>query len=106
MTSALTHPKMAVDQTNTAHNAYEARAMTSLLPSRQPARTRDETDTIRLRERLMRETGCTEAEVGLAVRLALERFREAPIQEFVTLLAERDARRRLREAGAGHVRHD
>ena len=54
----------------------------------------------------MRETGCTEVEVGLTVRLALERFREARIQEFVTLLAERDARRQLREPGAGHVRHD
>ena len=32
----------------------------------------------------MRETGCTEVEVGLAVRLALERFRGARIQEFVT----------------------
>ena len=80
--------------------------MTSLVPSRQPAGTRDKIDTIRLRERLMRETGCTEVEVGLAVRLALERFRGARIQEFVTLLAERDARRQLREAGAGHVRHD
>ena len=78
--------------------------MTSLVPSRQSAGTRDETDTIRLRERLMRETGCTEVEVGLAVRLALERFREARIQEFVTLLAERDARRQLREAGAGNGR--
>ena len=80
--------------------------MTSLVPSRQSAGTRDETDTIRLRARLMRETGCTEAEGELAVRLALERFRGARIQEFVALLAERDARRQLREAGAGHVRHD
>ena len=78
--------------------------MTSLVPSRQSAGTRDGTDTIRLRERLMRETGCTEVEVGLAVRLALGRFREARIQEFVTLLAERDAGRQLREAGAGNGR--
>jgi hypothetical protein len=80
--------------------------MMSLVPSRQSAGTRDETDTIRLRERVIRETGCTEVEVGLAVRLALERFRGARIQEFVTLLAERDAHRQLREAGAAHVRHD
>jgi hypothetical protein len=78
--------------------------MTSLVPSRHSAGTRDETDTIRLRERLMRETGCTEVEAGLAVRLALERFRGARIQEFVTLFAERDARRQLREAGAGNDR--
>ena len=80
--------------------------MTSSVASRQPAGTQNETDTIRLRERLVRETGCAEVEVGLAVRLALERFRGARIQEFVTLLAERDARRQLREAGAAHVRHD
>jgi hypothetical protein len=49
----------------------------------------------------MRETGCTEVEVVLAVRFALERFRGARIQEFVTPFAERDARRQLREEGAG-----
>jgi hypothetical protein len=56
-----------------------------------------ESDTTRLRARLMLETGASEAEVGFAVGLALERFRGARIREFVTLLAERDARRRLHE---------
>jgi hypothetical protein len=34
--------------------------------------------------------------VGFAVGLALEQFRGARIREFVALLVERDARRRLR----------
>ena len=82
----------------------------------------DEIHPMRLRARLMRETGCTEAEVGFAVGLALERFRGARVREFVTLLAERDARRRLRalqrhrsspkpagaraESGRHHGQHD
>ena len=71
--------------------------MTTSGPSRGSAGIPDdETDSIRLRARLMQETGCSEAEVGFAVRLALERFRGARIEEFVALLAERDARRRLR----------
>ena len=60
-----------------------------------------ESDTTRLRARLMRETDSSEAEVGSAVGLALERFRGAWIREFVTLLAERDARRRLHEMRLG-----
>jgi hypothetical protein len=35
-------------------------------------------------------------QIEIAVSLALERFRGARVREFVTLLAERDARRRLR----------
>ncbi len=71
--------------------------MTTSVRSRRPAgRRHDERDATSLRARLIRETGCSEAEVEFAVRLALERFRGARIQEFVTLLAERDARRRLR----------
>ena len=45
--------------------------------------------------RLMLETGCGENEAAIAVSRALERFRGARIREFVTLLAERDARRLL-----------
>src|SRR5437764_10008535 len=72
------------------------RAMTAPVPSRGSAGLRDDgTDSIRLRVRLMQETGCGEAEAGLAVGRALERFRNARIREFVTLLAERDARRQL-----------
>jgi hypothetical protein len=52
----------------------------------------------------MRETGSSEAEVGFAVGLALERFRGARIREFVMLLAERDARRRLREMRLNRVK--
>jgi hypothetical protein len=71
--------------------------MTTSAASRGSARKwDDETDRMRLRARLMRETGCSEAEVGFAVGMALERFRAARIREFVTLLVERDARRRLR----------
>jgi hypothetical protein len=71
--------------------------MTMSEPSRGPAGTRDdEGDLTRLRARLSRETGCSESEAGCAVGLALERFRGARIRQFVTLLAERDARRRLR----------
>ena len=54
----------------------------------------DETGSIC--SRLVRETGCGEAEAAIAVGHALERFREARIREFVALLAERDARRLLR----------
>jgi hypothetical protein len=54
----------------------------------------DEADSIC--SRLARETGCGEAEAAIAVGRALERFRDARIREFVALLAERDARRRLR----------
>jgi hypothetical protein len=54
----------------------------------------DETDSIC--SRLVRETGCGEAEAAIAVGRALERFRDARIREFVALLAERDARRLLR----------
>jgi hypothetical protein len=71
--------------------------MTTPLQSRGFAGKPDEeADSIRLRVRLMRETGCGEAEVGIAVGRALERFRDARIREFVGLLAERDARRQLR----------
>jgi hypothetical protein len=55
-----------------------------------------EFDTIRLRARLMRETG-SEADVGFAACFALERFRGARIREFLTLLAELDTRRRSNE---------
>jgi hypothetical protein len=54
----------------------------------------DETDSIC--SRLVRETGCVEAEVAIAVGRTLERFRDARIREFVALLVERDARRLLR----------
>ena len=54
----------------------------------------DETDLIC--SRLLQQTGYGEAEVGIAVGQALEHFRGARIREFVPLLAERDARRRLR----------
>ena len=54
----------------------------------------DETDSIR--SRLVRQTGCAEAEAAIAVGRALERFRDARIREFVALLVERDARRLLR----------
>lgn len=71
--------------------------MTTSVRSRGSAGRWDgETDRMRLRARLARETGCSEAEVGFAVGLALERFRGARIREFVALLVERDARRRLR----------
>jgi hypothetical protein len=71
--------------------------MTMSEPSRGPAGTRDdEGDLTRSRARLSRETGCSESEAGCALGLSLERFRGARIRQFVTLLAERDARRRLR----------
>jgi hypothetical protein len=54
----------------------------------------DETDSIC--SRLISETRCGEAEVKIAVDRAFERFRGARVREFVTLLAERDARRLLR----------
>jgi hypothetical protein len=54
----------------------------------------DEADS--MCSRLEREMGCGEAAVEVAVSRALERFRDARIRDFVTLLAERDARRRLR----------
>jgi hypothetical protein len=53
-----------------------------------------ETDVIR--SRLLRDTGCGEAEVRTAVDRALARFVNARVREFVPLLAERDARRELR----------
>ena len=58
----------------------------------------DETDLIC--SRLLEQTGYGEAEVGIAVGQALEHFHGARIREFVPLLAERDARCRLR---AWHV---
>ena len=54
----------------------------------------NETDAIC--SRLVRDTGCPEAAVGTAVARALARFRGARVQQFVLLLAERDARRQLR----------
>jgi hypothetical protein len=54
----------------------------------------DETELIC--SRLIQQTVYGEAEVGIAVGRALEHFRGARIREFVPLLAERDARRRLR----------
>jgi hypothetical protein len=80
-----------------AAGGRQGRGMTTPLQSRGFAGKPDEeADSIRLRVRLMRETGCGEAEVGIAVGRALERFRDARIREFVGLLAERDARRQLR----------
>jgi hypothetical protein len=46
--------------------------------------------------RLIQQTGYGEVEVGIAVGRALEHFRGARVREFVPLLVERDARRRLR----------
>lgn len=57
---------------------------------------------MRMRLRLVRETGRGKTEVKLAVDVALEHFRGAPIREFVMVLAERDARRRLRAAPDGY----
>lgn len=54
----------------------------------------DETEFIC--SRLIEQTGYGEAEVQVAVGRALEHYRGARIREFVPLLAERDARRRLR----------
>jgi hypothetical protein len=45
--------------------------------------------------RLARDTGCAAAEVEAAVDRAVSRFRGARVREFVTLLAEREARREL-----------
>ena len=53
-----------------------------------------ETDAIC--SRLVRDTGCREAQVETAVDRALARFDDARVREFVPLLAERDARRELR----------
>jgi hypothetical protein len=94
---ALRPALLGSDRVGSLTNAYNVSAMTMSEPSRAPAGKRDdEGDLTRLRARPSRETGCSEAEAGFAVHLALERFRGARIQEFVTLLAERDARRQLR----------
>jgi hypothetical protein len=58
----------------------------------------------RVCSRLVRETGCGEAEAAMAVGRALERFRGARVREFVPLLAERDARRLLRARRLDPVR--
>jgi hypothetical protein len=69
--------------------------MTTSVPSRgSVGGWADEADS--MCSRLMRETGCGEAEAAIAIGRALERFRDARIRQFVMLLAERDARRRLR----------
>jgi hypothetical protein len=69
--------------------------MTTSVPSRgSVGGWGDEADAIC--SRLMRETGCGEAEAAIAVDGALEHFRGARIREFVALLAERGARRQLR----------
>jgi hypothetical protein len=79
-----------------ARPSHGAAARTRKAVSRGTAAPRDEeADAKRMRLRLVRETGRGETEVKLAVDVALEQFRGASIREFVMVLAERDARRRL-----------
>jgi hypothetical protein len=80
-----------------ATDRNDAVAISTSSAARGSATHREEaTQAIRLRLRLARETGRGEAEVRIAVAYALEHFRAARIREFVMVLAERDARRRLR----------
>lgn len=96
MSYVLSPPKMRSER-------VESKAMTTSVPFREVRwRVDDETDSIC--SRLVRETGCGEAEVRIAVGRALEQFRGAPVREFVMLLAERDARRQLRASQIDQVR--
>jgi hypothetical protein len=60
----------------------------------------DETDS--MRSRLAQETGRDGAEVEAAIDRAMSRFDSARVREYVTLLAERQARLELRN---GHGRN-
>jgi hypothetical protein len=68
--------------------------LTTSLPARgSVAGWNDETDS--MRSRLAQQTGRAGAEVEAAVDRAMSRFDGARVREFVTLLAERQARLEL-----------
>jgi hypothetical protein len=69
--------------------------MTTSLSARGPVGGSGD-QTASICSRLVRDTGCAEADVEAAVDRAMSRFSGARVREFVTLLAEREARRELR----------
>lgn len=78
--------------------------MTTSLPARgSVGGWNDETDS--MRSRLAQETGRAGLEVEAAIDRAMSRFDDARVREFVTLLAERQARRELRD-GNGRNGHE
>jgi hypothetical protein len=77
--------------------------MTSSVPAhRSVGGWTDETESICAR--LVQDTGRNEAEVEMVVDRAIARFHGARVRDFVTLLAERDARRALCASCLDHVK--
>lgn len=77
--------------------------MTSSVPARRSVGGwTDETESICAR--LVQDTGCNEDEVETVVSRAIDRFHDVRVRDFVTLLAERDARRALRASRIDHAR--